>query len=113
MTRFVLAILVALYALPVSAESAFKHAKRITVGKVETNPTLARNCAKRATVESRLSGKYGETLAGQGLQGQTGVVGIWRNESTGTWTAVVRRPNGISCVLAAGTNWQDLIGELN
>ena len=32
----------------------------------------------------------------------SGVVELWRNDETGTWTIVYRAPSGVACFLAAG-----------
>ena len=64
------------------------------------------NCAMRDTIVERLEAKYGETLTGGGLRSETQVVEVWAAEETGTWTVLMTRADGISCIMASGTNWQ-------
>jgi hypothetical protein len=36
------------------------------------------------------------------------VVELYSSETTGTWTILVTRPDGISCLLAAGQLWEQV-----
>lgn len=75
---------------------------------VAAPPALAGNCAMRDTVVERLKSKYSEALAAGGLQGNqaaTSVIEVWASDETGTFTVIVTSPQGISCVVAAGTDW--------
>ncbi|MQY41829.1 hypothetical protein GG681_04200 [Epibacterium sp. SM1969] len=71
-------------------------------------PALAANCADRSTVIERLADRYSEHLTAGGLrsdqQGST-LVEVWSSKETGTFTLLVTYPNGVSCVLAAGTDF--------
>lgn len=62
-------------------------------------------CAPRDTVVERLSGSYGEGLAAGGLRSAEQVLEVWASPETGTWTVLVTRADGVSCVMASGTNW--------
>jgi hypothetical protein len=63
-------------------------------------------CADRALVVKRLADRYGETLRSMGLNQSDGVVEVYSSEETGTWTILVSRPDGKSCLLAAGQLWE-------
>jgi hypothetical protein len=63
-------------------------------------------CAERALVVQRLAERYGETLRSMGLQQNNGVVEIYSSEATGTWTILMTRPDGTTCLLAAGQLWE-------
>ena len=65
------------------------------------------NCADRDRVVDRLSSGYGEAFAGGGLQNSSRIFEIWISEEQGTWTILLTRADGISCVMASGTNWRD------
>ena len=65
------------------------------------------NCGARDAVISKLASGYGEAFAGGGLQSSTRIVEVWMSEEKGTWTILVTRPDGSTCVLAAGTHWRD------
>ena len=66
-------------------------------------------CAQRDIVVDRLQELYDETHAGSGLQTQSdsqALVEVWASEETGTFTVILTSPQGVSCVLATGTDWQ-------
>ena len=64
-------------------------------------------CAARAEVVAKLAQRFGETLRSVGLQRTDGLVEIYASETTGTWTILVTRPDGMSCLLAAGELWEE------
>jgi hypothetical protein len=71
-------------------------------------PAFASNCAQRATVIERLETKYSEKLTVGGLQKNRtaqSVMEIWASDETGTFTVLLTNPNGISCIVAAGTDF--------
>ena len=72
-------------------------------------PVLAMgNCAPRDTVIERLQEKYSEQLTSGGLaygSAKQSVVEIWSSEKTGTFTMLLTSPEGVSCVVAVGTNF--------
>jgi hypothetical protein len=63
------------------------------------------NCAPRDVVVDQLNSTYGEVFSGGGLQDGNAVFEIWISESDGTWTILMTRANGVSCIMAAGTDW--------
>ena len=71
-------------------------------------PAQANNCALRDKVVDRLQTKYSESLTAGGLQGSKNVqtmVEVWASEKTGTFTVILTNPQGISCVVATGTDF--------
>lgn len=65
-------------------------------------------CAERAKIIDRLESKYGESRQGLGVAQGRGVIEVWASEASGSWTIVVTRPDGSSCLLAAGEDWEPL-----
>jgi hypothetical protein len=68
----------------------------------------APNCELRDTLVKQLSSKYSEQLAVGGLQkvqGTQALMEIWASAETGTFTVLVTNANGISCIVAAGTDY--------
>jgi hypothetical protein len=61
-------------------------------------------CAPRAQVIAKLADRFGETLRDLGY-GRSGVVEVYRSDETGTWTILMSRPDGISCMIAEGRIW--------
>ena len=73
-------------------------------------PAVAQTqCAPREVLIERLADRYGETLVGGGLQNGRAVFEIWSSKSDGSWTILMTRANGTSCVMAAGTDWIEAI----
>lgn len=71
-------------------------------------PAFAANCAMRDTVVERLKSQFSEVLTAGGLQeaqSATTVIEVWASQEGGTFTVIVTNPQGISCVVAVGTDW--------
>jgi len=66
----------------------------------------ASSCAPRDIIVGRLADKYGETRKSMGLNQNNGVVEVFASLETGTWTILVTMPTGMSCLMAAGQNWE-------
>jgi hypothetical protein len=64
------------------------------------------NCASRDLVVDKLAVKYGEAFAGGGLQNTKHIFEVWMSEEKGTWTILMTRADGTTCVMASGTNWR-------
>lgn len=67
------------------------------------------NCAARDTVVEKLSSGYGEAFSGGGLQNSSSIFEVWHSEEQGTWTILLTRADGTSCIMASGTNWRDAL----
>jgi hypothetical protein len=65
-----------------------------------------RACADRSLVVQRLAERYGETLRSMGLHQGDALVEIYSSDATGTWTILMTRPDGTTCLLAAGQQWE-------
>lgn len=71
-------------------------------------PAFAANCAARDTVIARLQSSYSEDLKVGGLQkvrSKQSIMEIWASDETGTYTVLLTDANGISCIVAAGTDF--------
>jgi hypothetical protein len=71
-------------------------------------PVQAANCANRDLVVERLQSNYDEAFTAGGLQvSQTTqmMVEVWASEETGTFTVMLTTPEGMTCVVATGTDW--------
>jgi hypothetical protein len=66
------------------------------------------SCGQRDKIVSKLELTYGESRTGAGLNGSTSIVEIWASAKTGTWTILMSRPDGISCVMASGESWETI-----
>ncbi len=65
------------------------------------------NCAERQHVVKKLESGYGEVFAGGGLQNTSRVFEVWFSEDKGTWTILMTRADGKTCIMASGTNWRE------
>ncbi|MBM2575840.1 hypothetical protein JQC91_05925 [Jannaschia sp. Os4] len=71
----------------------------------------AQQCAPRDIVTERLNLSYGESFGGGGLQGEDAVYEVWISEEEGTWTILMTRADGMSCIMAAGTDWRKALAS--
>lgn len=62
-------------------------------------------CLQRDALVETLQGKYGESLTGGGLQSAERLIEVWSSDDTGSFTVFVTHPNGVSCIVATGQNW--------
>lgn len=73
-------------------------------------PTFAAqpsNCGPHADLVKALSDKFGETPSATALTDAGGLLEVLAADDGSTWTILLSRPDGLSCVVAAGENWQD------
>ncbi|MEM1383580.1 MAG: hypothetical protein AAF713_00310 [Pseudomonadota bacterium] len=63
-------------------------------------------CGKRDAIVEQLEAKYGETRSSYGLSQGKGVVEVYSNPDTGTWTVLITNAQGTACLMAAGEAWQ-------
>ncbi|MEM9426645.1 MAG: hypothetical protein AAGA06_08070 [Pseudomonadota bacterium] len=73
-------------------------------------PALAQgqNCGARDLVLDRLATKYGETRQSIGMAPKGRVVEVFASLETGTWTITITLPNGFTCLMASGQNFENL-----
>lgn len=65
-------------------------------------------CLKRADLLQHLSKRYQEAPAAVGLADNGALLEVFASKAGETWTVTVTMPNGISCLIATGQQWQDL-----
>lgn len=63
-------------------------------------------CFMRDHLIANLSESYDEVLTGAGLRSPQQLLELWSSPESGTFTIFVTRPDGVSCVLASGMDWQ-------
>lgn len=85
-------------------------AAALVFGAAALAPPLASQgtlCLPRETLVESLAAQFSESLAGGGLQSGTRLIELWRSKDSGSFTILLTRPDGISCVLATGQSWHD------
>ena len=71
------------------------------------SPAQAAMCGKRVDFIKALNDKYQESGKAIGIAGQVNLVEVFASKA-GTWTILVTTPEGKSCIIAAGSSWEDL-----
>ena len=63
-------------------------------------------CDDRDSLLLKLERSYGAERMGRGMRGPEAVIEVWAVQSTGEWTLVQSYPDGRSCIVAMGENWE-------
>lgn len=66
----------------------------------------APRCAAHDLVTRNLADQFGETRRAMGLAQDNTVMELFAAEATGTWTLTVTLPNGLTCLVAAGSAFE-------
>ncbi|MGH6961848.1 MAG: hypothetical protein ACREE7_15305 [Dongiaceae bacterium] len=86
--------------------------KALTIAAVVTLPLPAMAnsmaCSQRADVVSQLGNKYKEAPSAVGIANNGGLIEVLTADDGATWTIILSMPNGTSCLLAAGEDWQSV-----
>jgi hypothetical protein len=64
-------------------------------------------CGKRADMVKALLLKYREKQRALGIANPTTVIEIFTSAS-GTWTILLTRSDGASCIVSAGQDWEEM-----
>ena len=68
-------------------------------------------CAERTEIIKQLTGKFAEAPISMGLTTGGSILEIFVSK-TRTFSVIVTRPTGISCLIATGGNWENLNAAL-
>jgi hypothetical protein len=63
-------------------------------------------CGRHADVLRELADRYKETPIALGLASNGNLLEVFSSDSGATWTIIVTSPDGTSCLVAAGQDWQ-------
>lgn len=66
-------------------------------------------CGKRDDIVTRLENGYQEFNSAMGMSTNGGLVELYTSDK-GTWTLMLTQPDGVSCLIAAGQNWESFEG---
>lgn len=61
----------------------------------------------RAEIVAELAKKHGEVRSGMGLGDNGGVIELFTNTESGTWTLIMTMPNGQSFFVGSGEHWEN------
>jgi hypothetical protein len=72
------------------------------------NPT----CHHRTDLTEMLDQRYDEQQSALGVQADGQLVEVFVSENGTSWTIVLTRPDGWSCIVAVGQHWESLPGAI-
>ncbi len=64
-------------------------------------------CGNREEMVKSLFSQYREQQRAIGLANQTAIIEVFTSK-TGSWTILLTKPDGASCVVSAGEAWEDI-----
>ena len=74
------------------------------------NPVSAQsNCGQRTELVTALSDRFNEAPVAAGLSQLGQLIEVFSSADGTTWTLMVTKPDGESCLIAAGEAWLSLI----
>jgi hypothetical protein len=65
-------------------------------------------CGPRNQLLGELAKKYHEAPVALGLDNSGALIVVLTSDDGATWTILANRPNGTSCLVASGEEWQPL-----
>jgi hypothetical protein len=68
-------------------------------------------CAPDEAVSKQLERGYGELPIARGLASDGKLLQVFASEDGLSWTVVLTRPDGVSCIAASGRHWQTVVGK--
>lgn len=71
-----------------------------------------RNCATHEAVTARLAEKYGESRQVIAMTSDQSVMEVYASADTGSWTVTITRAGQLTCLVAAGQNYQHVAEAL-
>lgn len=71
-----------------------------------THAQSAPACGAHAAVKAQLEARYGEGRRAMGLGANNMVFEVYSSDETGSWTITATRPDGMTCLMAAGQAFQ-------
>ncbi len=69
-------------------------------------------CVPHDKLVNQLSKRHGEKSVAMGLASNGSLMQVFSSKEGGTWTMVLTKPNGESCIMAAGESWMDVPKQL-
>lgn len=77
-----------------------------------TRPAQAQTvCGERKVIMLSLEKTFSEAPVSMGLASNGAMIEVFAS-SSGSFTILLTRPDGVSCVMAAGENWENLPKKL-
>jgi hypothetical protein len=77
----------------------------VSVPAVAADPSAV--CGPRKEIMKQLSQSFSEAPTAIGVTSTGELLQVLASADKSTWTIVVSRPDGLSCIVAAGADWQE------
>lgn len=96
----------------VHASAVAKFSAVLLLGAVASNHAAAADpqattCGPHTDVVKALGDRFHETQSAMALTSAGTLLEVLTADGGATWTIIVSRPDGLSCVVAAGQDWQE------
>ena len=88
-------------------------AASVAVAQPPPQTSVAPTCHSRADLTDMLQQKFAEQPSALGLQADGQLVEVFVANDGASWTIVLTRPDGWSCIVAVGQHWESLPGPIN
>ena len=75
-------------------------------------PGISPACHSRTDLTAMLNERYAELPSALGVQADGQLVEVFVSENGSSWTIVLTRPDGWSCIVAVGQHWESLPGAV-
>ncbi len=69
-------------------------------------------CADRDTLTDSLADEYAERQTARGMSDSGNVIEVLSDKDGKTWTIIMTMPDGVSCIIATGQDWEDVPEQL-
>lgn len=66
-------------------------------------------CGQRSQIIGYLAKTYQEAPVGIGVTGKGALVELLTDKNSKTWSILITYPNGVTCLIASGEGWRDLV----
>ena len=77
------------------------------VGFLACDPAAASLCAPRAAIKAHLETRFAERATFVAMN-DIGVIEVWTNDQTKTWTITHTNLDGVACVVSTGQDFERL-----
>jgi hypothetical protein len=76
-----------------------------TAAAAAATTASAQSCGDREHVVARLGSVHAEHLVAAGLQDEGHVMEVWASQGGATWTILLTRADGVTCIVGTGNVW--------
>ena len=80
----------------------------VLVLSAATSASAQTICNKRDKIIGYLGESYKESRSGMGLASNGAVIELYTAD-TGTWTMLITKPGGVTCVMGSGEGWEAVL----